>query len=194
MSEFKNIQELLNDFRDNVIREAKSNLSSRTDTGNLKKSLKSYVKESKNSIQISFEMDEYGFYQDEGVRGKDPSKVSPNAKIKGQQAPNSQYKFGSGKSNKTFADFQRKMAAWAQRKNVRFRDAKGRFAKGGYNSMGYIIAKNIYNRGLKPTLFFTKPFEKYFKQLPDELVDKYDLDLQRLFDQITEENFKRLSK
>ena len=60
--------------------------------------------------------------------------------------------------------------------------------------MGYIIAKNIYNRGLKPTLFFTKPFEKYFKELPDELVDKYDLDLQRLFDQITEENFKRLSK
>ena len=34
-------------------------------------------------------MDEYGFYQDLGVKGKNPSKVSKNAKIKGQQAPNS---------------------------------------------------------------------------------------------------------
>jgi hypothetical protein len=194
MAEFESIQDVLNDFRDNVIREAKSNLSSRTDSGNLKKSLKSFVKESKNSIQISFEMDEYGFYQDQGVKGKDPSKVSPNAKIKGQQAPNSQFRFGSGKSNKTFADFQRKMAAWAQRKNVRFRDSKGRFSKGGYKSIGYIIASNIYNRGLKPTLFFTKPFEKFFKRLPDELVEKYGLDIENLFNQITSENFKRLSK
>ena len=194
MAEFESIQDVLNDFRDNVIREAKSNLSSRTDSGNLKKSLKSFVKESKNSIQISFEMDEYGFYQDQGVKGKDPSKVSPNAKITGQQAPNSQFRFGSGKSNKTFADFQKKMAAWAQRKNVRFRDSKGRFSKGGYKSIGYIIANNIYNRGLKPTLFFTKPFEKFFKRLPDELVEKYGLDIENLFDQITSENFKRLSK
>jgi len=194
MAEFESIQEVLNDFRNNVIREAKSNLSSRTDSGNLKKSLKSFVKESKNSIQISFEMDEYGFYQDQGVKGKDPSKVSPNAKITGQQAPNSQFRFGSGKSNKTFADFQKKMAAWAQRKNVRFRDSKGRFSKGGYKSIGYIIANNIYNRGLKPTLFFTKPFEKFFKRLPDELVEKYGLDIENLFDQITSENFKRLSK
>ena len=194
MAEFESIQEVLNDFRNNVIREAKSNLSSRTDSGNLKKSLKSFVKESKNSIQISFEMDEYGFYQDQGVKGKDPSKVSPNAKITGQQAPNSQFRFGSGKSNKTFADFQKKMAAWAQRKNVRFRDSKGRFSKGGYKSIGYIIANNIYNRGLKPTLFFTKPFEKFFKRLPDELVDKYGLEVENLFNQITSENFKRLSK
>jgi hypothetical protein len=31
------------------------------------------------------------------LSGKDPSKVSKNAKIKGQQAPNSPYKFGSAK-------------------------------------------------------------------------------------------------
>jgi len=194
MAEFENIQDLLNDFRDNVIREAKRNLSKRHDTGKLKNSLKSYVKESKNSIQISFEMDEYGFYQDEGVKGANPSKVSPNAKIKGQQAPNSQYRFGSGKSKGTFKSFANKMAKWAQRKNIRFRDKKGQFAKGGYKSMGYIIASNIYNRGLKPTLFFTKPFEKYYKRLPNELVEKYGLDMEKLFTQITDENFKRLNR
>jgi hypothetical protein len=51
MSQFKNIQALLDDFKDNVIREAKSNLKTK---GNLNNSLRGYVKESKNSIQISF--------------------------------------------------------------------------------------------------------------------------------------------
>ena len=53
MAEFENIQDLLNDFRSNVIREAKRNLTSQNTSGRLSKSLKSYVKESKNSIQIS---------------------------------------------------------------------------------------------------------------------------------------------
>jgi len=43
-------------------------------------------------------------------------------------------------------------------------------------------------------LFFTKPFEKYYKRLPDELVEKYGLDMEKLFTQITDENFKRLNK
>jgi len=34
-------------------------------------------------------------FQDAGVKGKDPSKVSPNAKITGQQAPNSKYNLGA---------------------------------------------------------------------------------------------------
>ena len=61
MSEFKNIQELLDDFKDKVITQAKSNLKS---TGALKSSLRGYVKESKNSIQISFEMEDYGAFVD----------------------------------------------------------------------------------------------------------------------------------
>ena len=41
MAQFNNIQELLDDFKDNVIREAKSNLKTK---GNLNSSLKGYVK------------------------------------------------------------------------------------------------------------------------------------------------------
>jgi hypothetical protein len=52
---------------------------------------------SKNSFSLSILMEDYGMFQDKGVKGKDPSKVSKNAKIKGQQAPNSPYKFGSWK-------------------------------------------------------------------------------------------------
>jgi hypothetical protein len=35
--------------------------------------------------------------------------------------------------------------------------------------------------GIKPSLFFTKPFEKAYKNLPDDLVAKYGLDALELF-------------
>ena len=174
MAEYESIQELLNDFRDNVIREAKSNLSSQNTSGNLKKSLKSFVKESKNSIQISFEMDDYGFYQDRGVQGKKSGKSLDGYKYTNKMPP-----------SKAFDK-------WTVRKGIAPRDKQGKFIK--RKSLNFLIARSIFEKGIKPTLFFTKPFEKYFKQLPDELVEKYDLDLQRLFDQITSENFKRLNK
>jgi hypothetical protein len=36
-------------------------------------------------------MEDYGKFVDKGVKGANPSNVSPNAKIRGQQAPNSPY-------------------------------------------------------------------------------------------------------
>jgi len=191
--ELENVQKVLDDFRDKVIKEARKGMP--RSSGALAQSLKSYVKESKNSIQISFTMDDYGWFQDEGVKGKDPSKISPNAKITGQQAPNSQYKFGSGRYRGTWGSFVKSLTAWAKRKNVRLRDEKGRFKKGNYKAIAHIIAGNIYNRGIKPSLFFTKPFEKYFKRLPNDLLEKYGLDLENsmenLLEKITQENFKQ---
>ena len=45
--------------------------------------------------------------------------------------------------------------------------------------------------GIKPSLFFTKPFEAAFKKFPDQLVEKYGLDMLQLFDEITQENLKQ---
>jgi len=187
--ELENVQKVLDKFRNNVIKEARKGMP--RSSGALSRSLKSYVKASKNSIQISFTMDDYGWFQDEGVKGKDPSKVSPNAKITGQQAPNSQYKFGSQRYKGTWGSFVQSLAVWAKKKNIRLRDEKGKFKKGNYKTIANIIAGNIYNRGLKPSLFFTKPYEKYFKRLPNDLVQKYGLDIDELFTTITKESFKQ---
>ncbi len=148
MGEF---EKALEKYAKYVIQQARSNLT---------KGKKNYSKKLYNSL----------LFQDEGVKGKDPSKVSPNAKIKGQQAPNSQYKFGSGTSKGTFKQFTALMAEYAQKKNIRFRDAEGKYSKGGFKSVGYIIASNIYNRGLRPTMFFTKPFEAGLEKFSDEIV------------------------
>ena len=165
MGEF---EKALEKYAKYVIQQARSNLT---------KGKKNYSKKLYNSLSykvskkgVLFPMEQYGLFQDEGVKGKDPSKVSPNAKIKGQQAPNSQYKFGSGTSKGTFKQFTALMAEYAQKKNIRFRDAEGKYSKGGFKSVGYIIASNIYNRGLRPTMFFTKPFEAGLDKFSDDIV------------------------
>lgn len=159
--------EALEKYAKYVIQQARSNLSKDgKGKGSLYKSLSYRIKGSK----ISFLAENYGVFVDQGVKGNDPSRVSPNARIRGQQAPNSKYRFGSGKSNRTFQEFVNAMSKWAKQKNIRFRDEKGRFKAGNYKSLGYVIASNIYNRGLKPTMFFTKPFEKGIDKFSDEMI------------------------
>jgi hypothetical protein len=187
------VQKELERFRDFVINEAKKNLSSlkKNDTKGLYQSLKGNVKAMPNSFYMNFEMNDYGKFQDKGVKGKDPSKVSKNARIKGQQAPNSPYKFGSGSASGQWGMFVSNIQKWAQKRNIRLRDDKGKYKKGGYSTIAQIIAGNIYNRGIKPSLFFTTPFEAAFKRLPDELVEKFGLDAMNLFKQTQFKNEKK---
>ena len=185
MSEFK---KAMQNYANYVVREARNNLAKEGKAGGqLDKSLGFELKQNRGSkgkfesgYNVEFFMEDYGIYQDLGVKGKDPSKVSPNAKRKGQQAPNSPFKFGSGKSRGDFKSFTEKMAQFAKKKNIRFRQGQtGKFAKGGYKSMGYVIASNIYNRGLRPSLFFTKPFEAGITKYDNDIANAYGDDILR---------------
>ena len=181
MSQFDNIQKVLEDFKNKVISEARNNLKSK---GKLNNSLRGFVKQSRNSIQLTFEMESYGAFVDKGVKGNKSSN-------KGNRQTESPYKFGTNSSliGKAKGGMSGIMTKWVKQKGFQFRDKQGRFMS--YKSMGYIIARSIYNKGLKPTLFFTKPFEKHFKNLPQELIEKYGLDIEKLFDQITKSNFNK---
>ena len=181
MSQFDNIQKVLEDFKNKVISEARNNLKSK---GKLNNSLRGFVKQSRNSIQLTFEMESYGAFVDKGVKGNKSSN-------KGNRQTESPYKFGTNSSliGKAKGGMSGIMTKWVKQKGFQFRDKQGRFMS--YKSMGYIIARSIYSKGLKPTLFFTKPFEKHFKNLPQELIEKYGLDIEKLFDQITKSNFNK---
>ena len=175
-----NVQEFLDDFKDYVIQQAKSNLTrmKKNSSKTLYNSLKGYVKESKNSIQISFEMEDYGFFQDQGVSGKKQKYDTPFSYKDKMPPPN-------------------KLDKWIVRKGIAPRGKGGKFKGRKINSVGFrksiqfLIARSIYMNGIKPSLFFTKPFEAAFKKLPDELVEKYGLDVEELFEEITKENFKK---
>ena len=104
-------------------------------------------------------MEEYGVYQDKGVSGVEKKYNTPFS-YKSKMPP------------------IKPLAQWAKSRNIRLRDAEGKFKKGNYNTIGYLIARSIYKKGIKPSLFFTKPFEQAFKKLPDELVEKFGLDVE----------------
>lgn len=171
----------LNSFAKYVIQQSRSNLSKQNKSYEKKlyNSLDYEVEVGANSFRLTFLMEDYGAFVDKGVRGKDPSKVSPNAKIRGQQAPQSEYRFGSGNFKGKWGDFKNKLEKWVKAKGLRFRDSKGRYRQGDAKSMAQVVASNIYARGIKPSLFFTKPFEKAFERLPDELVEAYGLDVEQ---------------
>lgn len=177
----KYLRDELNKFAKYVIQQSRSNLSKgkKNYSKELYNSLKGSIEVNGKTTSMVFKMADYGKFQDQGVKGKDPSKVSPNAKITGQQAPNSPYRFGSGSKRGTFKQFAKSMAKYAQRKGIRFRDKKGRYSKGGYDAVGYVIARNIYYRGIRPSMFFTKPFEAAFKRLPDELLKAYSVGIEK---------------
>lgn len=183
-----NTKESLEKFRKFVAQQSRSRLTKgkKNDSKGLYKKLDGVLKVSPNSFKLSWDLG-YGTFQDLGVKGADPSKVSPNAKITGQQAPNSPYRFGTGSARGKWGQFVASLEKWAKRKNLRLREFKtvngkkvstGKYVKGNYKSIAYVVASNIYNRGLKPSLFFTKPFEQGFKKLPDELLEAYGLDVE----------------
>jgi len=174
---FKELEKELERFSDYVIQQARSRLARLgKNNGHLYKSLSADIDQEKDAFLIEFLMEDYGLFVDKGVKGKNPSRISPNAKITGQQAANSPYRFGTGSKRGTFKKFSQKMAEFAKAKKIRFRDA-GKFAKGGYKSMGYVIASNIYNRGLKPSMFFSTPFERGQKRFSDKFLDAFVLDI-----------------
>ena len=176
---YNQLNKALKDFGRYVVEQSKVNLKKdKKGDGDLYNSISYKFRQETNAFLLEFLMEDYGTFQDQGVKGANPDKVSPNSKIRGQQAANSKYRFGSGSKRGTFKTFTEKMAQFAQSKNIRFRDKKGQFAKGGYKSMGYVIAKNIYNRGLKPSYFFTEPFEKAFANLPDEVLNQFSIDVE----------------
>jgi len=45
-----------------------------------------------------------------------------------------------------------------------------------------MIARSIFNNGIKPSLFFTKPFKKAFKNLDKDIVKAFKLDVEQLLE------------
>lgn len=155
----------LNKFAKEVIKQSRANLTrgKKNYKKNLYKSLDSELSVGPNSFSLSFIMEEYGMYQDQGVSGVEKKYKTPY-------------------SYKTKMPPVKPLADWAKFRRIRLRDEKGRFSKGDYNTIGFLIARKIFKEGIKPSLFFTKPFERNFERLPDELVDRFALDLDDLFD------------
>jgi len=152
----------LEKFRDFVIEEAKKNLSRLgKDGGKLYDSIEGRVQANENSFEMEFSMEDYGIFQDKGVSGK-RKKYNTEFSYKDKMPP------------------PRAFDKWIVRKGIAPRK-QGKFAS--RKSLQFMIARGVYMNGIKPSLFFTKPFEKAFKELPDNLIEAFGLDAVKLFDE-----------
>lgn len=159
----------LEKFGKYVQQQAKSNLSKKKkkDTSTLYNGISYKVTSEKNTTTLVFdfkEANDYWEFVDKGVKG-----VSSSAK-----APSSPFKFGTGTGQK--GGLTRGINGWVSRKRIQFKDRRsGQFLS--YKSTAFLIMRSIWNKGLETTNFFTKPFEKAFQRLPDDVYAAYSLEV-----------------
>jgi hypothetical protein len=166
---------LLEQYKKYVIQQAKANLSKGRNnvSKTLYNSIKGEIVTENNYAIVGFRMEQYGQFMDEGVKGAFPNMVK-NGK---QKAPNSRFMFTNKRPPAG------PIAEWAKKRGIRLRDEKGKFKKGNYKTLGFIIANRIYAQGIKPTLFFTKPYEAGFKKyIVGQMPAQVAIDVDRIVD------------
>jgi len=163
-----NVKKELNAFAKYVISQSRANLTrgKKNGTKELWDSLDYDLKVSPNSFGLEFMMEDYGVFQDRGVKGTK----------KGKSLDNFSYKKSS---NLVGVEYHTKtFAKWAKRKGIQFRTKNGRFTT--HEQTGYMLANIIKKNGIKPSLFFTKPFKKAFSNLDKDIVKAFALDVEQL--------------
>lgn len=143
------IQRILVQAAENIVKEAKGNL----DDGDLKNSV-SYETNGPNEVQII--MNDYGVFKDKGVTGANKSDFKGKKKTINKSVSN--FKFSGSKEaiggSKAIDKF---MSRNGISSNLISKD-----------SLNFLIRRSIYQHGIKPTLFLTKPYEKYREEIIEE--------------------------
>lgn len=158
MSEFK---KALEKYAKYVIQQSRSNLTRKKN--NASKQLYNSLEYTIKGDKVSFLSEDYGQFIDKGVKGSKstyPESSASPFRYKSKQPPSSVFD------------------KWSIRKGIAPRDKKGRFVS--RQSLNFLIARSIKNKGIRATLFFTKPFERGLDLYGDEIVagfleDKLDL-------------------
>ena len=160
MLEQNKTKEYLNAFAKYVIQHSRSNLTKGGKNVNKKlyNSLDKEIEVGANSFRLAFLMEDYGEFQDKGVSGTKKKYDTPFS-YKSKRPP------------------LKPITEWVKNRRFQFRKDDGKFMS--YQSTAFLVRNSIYTKGIKPSLFFTKPFEKAFERMPDELIEAYGLDVEQ---------------
>jgi len=132
-------------FRDAVVEQSKSNLNKlkKNATGELYNSIKGEIIGSNDEVNVVFKMMLYGMFQDQGVDGKRVKHGSPFS-FKNKMPPPSA------------------LDKWLVIRNFAPRDKQGRFMT--RKQIQFMMARSIFNKGIKRSLFFTEPYNNAMKE------------------------------
>ena len=156
------VKKILDKFGKRLVQASRSSLTQKKvkASGELYKSISYDLKVSPNSFEFSFGSGlDYSNFQDQGVSGTEKKFNTPFS-YKSKKPPASAF------------------INWAKQKGIKPRSKKtGRFTT--FQSFGFAMSNHIFKKGIKPKQFITKPFERAFKDLPDEIIEAYGLELDR---------------
>lgn len=167
----ENTKEYLNAFAKYVIQQSRSNLSKQNKNVDKKlyNSLDKEIEVGANSFRLAFLMEDYGKFQDKGVSGIEQKYNTPYS-----------YKSKGGKRGLKGMPPPKAFDKWNIKRGLAPRDENGKFLS--RKQTNFLVALKVFKKGIKPSLFFTKPFEKAFERLPDELVEAYGLDVEQFLE------------
>ena len=155
MSEFK---KALKKYAEYVIKKSRENLEkggkygSHNKSGALSKSIEYTIKDNK----VSFLSLKYGEFLDQGVKGSKSTYPESSA---------SPFKYTNKRPPSSVFD------KWSVKSGIAPRDSKGKFIK--RKSLNFIIANSIFRKGIRASMFFTKPFEDALPLFEDDMLDGF---------------------
>ena len=184
------VKKILEAYGLNVVSAARNNLAKKkVGDGALANSLFSLVtEESDGSYLVTFLGEDYATFYDQGVQGAAPDKMPSGSKNRFNKAPLSPYHFGTGSSrgNGTLRGAIDKWVLTKPDLSSNTRNSLGQFIS--RKSIVYLISRSIYLTGLKPSLFFTTPFDFYTRELEDKLEEALERDIDLTISQSSQTN------
>jgi hypothetical protein len=157
------LDSVLTKFAKFVIQQSRTNLTKGKHNFDktLYNSLSYNLSVGENSFSLSFDMEDYGEFQDKGVKGAGGTRKTTSAfnrrnnkgKIWKQKAPDSPFQFKNKKP--PISAFKQ----WAESK--------------GLNP--YAVRESVFRQGIPATKFFSTPFRLGFNKLPSEIVEAFRL-------------------
>ena len=171
------VKNALDKFGKSVVKQSRTQLSKKKKNASkaLYNSIDYDLKVSKNSFQMSFSMEDYGTFVDKGVKGVGGTKAD-GTQWKKKRVVGSKFKYTNKKPPASAFN------NWIVRKGIAPRNKGGQFTT--RKGLQFAIANSVYHTGLETTNFFTRPFEVAFKQLPDQLVEAYGLEVDTLIEKL----------
>jgi|TARA_R100000084_G_scaffold83309_1_gene38915 hypothetical protein len=175
--QFNNTIQSMQKLGGDVVKEGKSILKKKkkeTKQNTLYNDFNYLVTASDSSVTLEFEFggaEDYWAFVDEGVRGAGGYKGS--GRMRGQGSP---FKFGSKMPPR------QPLINWIRNKPIKGRDKRGRFISN--ESLGFLIQRAIYQRGLTRTQFFSKPFTQELDKQMESITEAFANDLELALDTI----------
>lgn len=172
----RNLKPILEQFGEYVVSQSRLNLTKggyknkgQNASGSLSKSLAFEVMPNGKNWVVEFIMQYYGQFVDKGVSGTKERRNTP-------------YRFRSkgGKQGLKGMPPPDAFAGWAKLKGIKGRDKKtGRFITD--KKLQFLIARSVFEKGIKPSLFFTTPFNKAFEDLNQTILDDFNVQITKTF-------------